>query len=206
MPTMSMLEVLLCRSGPWRRVSRWVLPWSTQGSTLAGEVLEIGGGSGAMAAELARTHSQVRVTMTDLDRAMVRAARHRLECLPHATAQQADATDLPYDNESFDVVMSFLMLHHVVNWEDAVNEASRVLRPGGLFLGYDLVASRVASLAHLADRSPHRLIERGTLEPVLARAGFESVSVRYSLRGLIMRFSSRKVHTPSAEGLNTGIT
>src|SRR5690625_6143041 len=102
MPTMSILEVLLCRGGPWRWLSRRMLPWSTQGLTLAGEVLEIGGGSGAMAAELARTNPHVRLTMTDLDPTMVRAARHRFAHLPHATAQQADATHLPYDNESFD--------------------------------------------------------------------------------------------------------
>lgn len=206
MPTMSVLEALLCGSGPWRWLSRRVLPWSTQGLTLVGEVLEIGGGSGAMAAELARTNSQVRLTTTDLDSAMVRAAQHRLAAgLSHATAQQADATRLPYDDDSFDVVTSFLMLHHVINWESAVKEASRVLRPGGLFLGYDLVAARLTSLAHLVDRSPHRLIERGALEPVLTQAGFETNAVRYSLRGLVMRFASRKAHTPPADGSASGI-
>ena len=59
------------------------------------------------------------------------------------------------------------MLHHVIEWERAVTEAARVLRPGGSFVGYDLLASRMVSLVHRADRSPHRLIEPGAFEPVL---------------------------------------
>lgn len=145
-----------------------------------------------MATELARTNRQVRLTVTDLDPVMVRTARQRLEHQPHVVVHQADATRLPYGDESFDVVTSFLMLHHVLEWERAVSEASRVLRPGGTFLGYDLVASRVASLVHLVDRSPHRLIERGALEPVLARAGIQPVTVQYPLRGLVVRFVARK--------------
>src|SRR5699024_7409794 len=206
MPTMSILEVLLCRGGPWRWLSRRMLPWSTQGLTLAGEVLEIGGGSGAMAAELARTNPHVRLTMTDLDTTKVRDAQHHVAHLPQTTAQQADATHLPYDNESFDVVMSFLMLHHVVHWESAINEASRALRPGGLFLGYDLVASRLTSLTHLANRSPHRLIERGALEPVLAQAGFQTIAVRYALCERVTRFASCKAHNSSAADQNPALT
>ncbi|HLS72460.1 MAG TPA: class I SAM-dependent methyltransferase [Actinomycetaceae bacterium] len=200
MPTMSFFEALLCRSAPWRCLARRILPWSTQGFSLAGEVLEVGGGSGAMAAELGRTDRQVRLTVTDLDPVMARAARQRLAHLPHVVVHQADATRLPYKDGSFDAVTSFLMLHHVIEWESAVSEASRVLRPGGMFLGYDLVASRVASLVHLVDRSPHRLIERGTLEPVLARAGLQAVTVQYSLRGLVLRFAARKPRPPQPGG------
>lgn len=68
--------------------------------------------------------------------------------------------------------------------------------PGGMFLGYDLVASPVASVVHLVDRSPHRLIERGTLEPVLAQAGLQIVNVQYSLHGLVLRFAARKTCPP----------
>ena len=155
-----------------------------------------------MAAELGRTDRQVRLTVTDLDPVMARAARQRLAHLPHVVVHQADATRLPYKDGSFDAVTSFLMLHHVIviEWESAVSEASRVLRPGGMFLGYDLVASRVASLVHLVDRSPHRLIERGTLEPVLARAGLQAVTVQYSLRGLVLRFAARKPRPPQPRG------
>ena len=43
----------------------------------------------------------------------------------------ADAEDLPFENESFDWVYSWGVLHHTPNTERAVAEASRVLKPGG---------------------------------------------------------------------------
>lgn len=135
---------------------------------------------------------------------MVGTARQRLAHLPHVTVHRADATRLSYGNDTFDGVTSFLMLHHVIEWESAVSEAYRVLRPGGVFLGYDLVATRTASLVHRVDRSPHRLIKRGRLEPVLAQVGFEAVTVQYSLRGLVFRFAARKPHPPRFDGVAFG--
>jgi methylase of polypeptide subunit release factors len=53
MPTMSRFEAAFCRSAPWRFwARRVVLPWALQGIQPDGHVLEIGAGSGAMAAEL----------------------------------------------------------------------------------------------------------------------------------------------------------
>jgi ubiquinone/menaquinone biosynthesis C-methylase UbiE len=123
---------------------------------------------------------------------MVGAARKRLAEHSHAAARQGDATQLPFDDETFDFVVSFLMLHHVVDWEKAIAEVARVLRPGGIFTGYDLTASRAASWVHLADRSPHRLIERGAFEPVLAQVRLDAVGLRYSFGGRVLRFTARK--------------
>lgn len=166
-PAMSSLEASFCRSAPWRLLARRSLPWATQHLRLAGDVLEIGGGNGVMAETIVRADQQVRITTTDTDPAMVSAAREGLARFPQAAARQADATRLPFDDELFDVVTSFLMLHHVLDWEAAVAESARVLRPGGCFVGWDLVASRLASLLHTVDRSPHRLVECKALETVL---------------------------------------
>ena len=192
MPTMSALEGAFCRSAPWRLAARRVVSWATQGVSLAGDVLEIGGGSGATADELARANASLRLTTTDYDPVMVGAARKRLAKYSHVAARQADATQLPFDDETFDFVVSFLMLHHVVDWEKAIAEVARVLRPGGIFIGYDLTASRAASWVHLADRSPHRLIERGAFEPVLGHVGLDVIGLRYSFGGRMLRFAARK--------------
>ena len=191
MPGMSALEAAFCRSAPWRLVARKVVPWATQGVTLTGDVLEIGGGTGAMAEEIARAFPRARIVTTDFDPAMVDAARARLARVPAVDARQADATDLPFADESFDVAASFLMLHHVIDWERATTEIGRVLRPGGTFVGYDLTASLPAKWVHFVDRSPHRLIGRGQLEPVLSSAGFDAVSVRYTFGGTVLRFVAR---------------
>lgn len=191
MPSMSLKEASFCRSRTWRRLARRIAPWATQGVPLTGNVLEIGGGSGTMAEAILRTDPQVRVTVTDIDPAMVRVAQERFARCARATVHRADATRLPYDDESFDAVASFLMLHHVLEWEAAVAEAARVLRPHGVFVGYDLVASRAASWVHRIDGSAYRLIEQGALEPVLARAGLDVLAVRYAFFGLVVRFVAR---------------
>ncbi|GAA3514715.1 class I SAM-dependent methyltransferase [Georgenia daeguensis] len=188
MPTMSFLEASFCRSTPWRLLARRIVPWATQNLPLAGDVLEIGGGSGTMAEQIVRNNSQVRITTTDIDPAMVVRAREHLAEFPSAQVRQADATRLPFDDESFDAVVSFLMLHHIVDWEQAVAEAARVLRPGGQFVGYDLVASRASSLLHVADRSPHRLIDPKAFTSSLRQNGLELLSLKYSLRGGVFRF------------------
>lgn len=141
MPTTSRFEAAFCRSAPWRFVSRQiVLPWALQGSHPGGDVLEIGAGSGAMAAELLATHPDVRMTVTDFDAAMVSAAGRRLALFAdRTTVRQADATKLPFGDDSFNFVLSWIMLHHTIEWEAALGEAVRVTRPGGDVVGCDLL-------------------------------------------------------------------
>ncbi|WP_341358467.1 class I SAM-dependent methyltransferase [Georgenia sp. M64] len=112
-----------------------------KGKTSGGDVLELGAGSGDMAAALLQRSPGVRLTLTDIDERMVATARNRFSKSPRSRVEQADSTALPFEDSSFDFVLSFLMLHHVVRWQAAVAEAARVLKPGGMLIGYDLTAS-----------------------------------------------------------------
>ena len=191
MGVMSAIEGGFCRSAPWRWLARRaVLPWTINDAALAGEVLELGGGSGAMAATVAQTIRGVRLTVTDLDPAMVSAARTRLEPFPRVRVETADATTLPYADSSFDVVTSYLMLHHVIDWRPALAEAARVLRPGGLFIGYDLCDTGIARIVHRLDGSPFRLLSPSQLREALAAAGFEEIVVEERFRSHLMRFQA----------------
>src|SRR5437879_6328189 len=131
MPEMSRSQQLVCRSAPWRFFAgRVVLPWALQGAELRGEVREIGCGSGAMAVEVLRRYPAVRVVATDYDERMVNVARERLAPFAdRADVRRADATNLPFAGGAFDAALSFIMLHHVINWEQALGELVRVLRP-----------------------------------------------------------------------------
>jgi SAM-dependent methyltransferase len=196
MPVMSALERSFCRSTPWRGFARRrVLPWALAGTPLTGDVLELGAGSGDMAESAARAFPGIRLTVTDIDPAMVDTATRRLAGLAPVTVQQADVTALPFDDRSFDVVSSYLMLHHVIEWRAALDEAARVLRPGGVFVGYDLTDTVVARLVHRADRSPHRIIAPDELREGLETAGFEHAWVETSYRNHVMRFRARTART-----------
>ena len=200
MPAMSAVERLFCRSAAWGWFAgRLVLRWALQGRHLRGDVLELGAGGGAMAKETMRRFSAARLTLTDVDPAMLTVLSRRLGGVQGAPLVTADATRLPFADGSFDVVTSYLMLHHVMDWEAAVAEAGRVLRPGGLFLGYDLVEMRLTEWLHWADRSPHRLMRRGQLEATLTNTGLEAIDLRYDGWHHVIRFAARKP-VPSARG------
>lgn len=190
MPVMSRVEAAFCRSAPWRAfTARVVVPWVLGRGHLAGEVLEIGSGAGANASVIAETHSQARITATDLDPAMVTAARARLARYgTRARVAEADSTQLPFDDDHFDAAVSLLMLHHVIDWEAAIRELARVVRPGGRVVGYDLTATPGARMLHLADRSPHRLLTPDEMRRQLVASGFGNIDVDTTLGGLVARF------------------
>src|SRR5205807_10382353 len=109
--------------------------------------------------------------------------------------QEADATQLPFADASFDGVVNFIMLHHVIAWQDALAEAARVLRPGGVLAGYDLMRSGPNRLLHRHDGSRHRLTTAGALRARLAELPLSDVSVRPGLGGMVARFHARRITT-----------
>lgn len=56
------------------------------------------------------------------------------------TAHVADAS-VPFPDASFDGVVTWIMLHHTLEWEKALAEAVRVVRPAGEVVGYDLLST-----------------------------------------------------------------
>lgn len=200
MPVMSRAEAILCRSAPWRAFAgRIVLPWMLSDSEITGRVLEIGGGSGAMAAVLLGREPGIDLTLTDVDPAMVDAATRRLSATT-ASVELADGTSLPFVDESFDTVVSFLMLHHVVDWHGVLAEANRVLRPGGAIIGYDLTRTTVARWFHRLDRSVVELLTADELATGLEEIGFASVDVEAARGNHWMRFRGTKLDTDADGG------
>jgi ubiquinone/menaquinone biosynthesis C-methylase UbiE len=193
-PAMSSIERAFCQSAPWRAFSsRVVVPWVLEGRTLDGATLELGSGSGAMAEVLLERFPAMRLRATDVDPNMVEAARRRLARFgARVTVEQADATTLPFPDDEFDSVVSFIMLHHVIDWERALGEVTRVLRPGGEVFGYDLVDSWPARTLHQLDGSPHRLATAPAIRDRLAALGLRDVSIDSSLGGIVTRFRARR--------------
>lgn len=193
MPVMSRSEGAFCRSAPWRFAARkLILPWTLMGSELSGEVLELGSGSGAMAAEILDRFPAVTLTATDLDPEMLEQARAALAPYgSRASVREADATALPFGDGTFDAVVSYVMLHHVGAWETALAEAIRVLKPGGLLLVADLLDNRVVRAGERAAGSEVRLIRRSELPGVLAGLPLTEVEIR-PVRNALVRFRARR--------------
>jgi ubiquinone/menaquinone biosynthesis C-methylase UbiE len=194
MPTMSRFEAAFCRSAPWRFAARRViLPWALQGNHPLGDVLELGAGSGAMAAELLATHGEVRMTVTDFDQEMVDAASQRLKGFAdRASARQADATALPFEDDSFDFVLSWIMLHHTVEWEKALAEAVRVCRPSGIVVGYDLLSTAPLRALHQAEGARFRMMRFGELQATVRDLPVSQAILAPSFGRLAVRFTLRK--------------
>lgn len=77
------------------------------------------------------------ITPAMLERAKKRAALHNTESSLDISFQLADSQDLPFDDDSFDIIVMHLILAVVPNPELALQEANRVLKPGGKIFIFD---------------------------------------------------------------------
>lgn len=108
------------------------LPPCLDGLGVSGrQVLEIGLGEGADSEQLIRRGARwsgVDLTAESVERVRTRLA---LRELPHEELRQGSVLDLPFADDSFDLVFSHGVLHHVPDISKAQQEIHRVLRPGG---------------------------------------------------------------------------
>jgi SAM-dependent methyltransferase len=112
------------------RDAAFLLPYIEPGLTL----LDCGCGPGQITVGLARALVPGRAIGIDLDPKVVDEARRRATQAGAANVefQQADALDLPFPDESFDVVYFHALLCHLPAPQEVLVEAWRVLKPGGL--------------------------------------------------------------------------
>jgi len=101
-----------------------------------GSFLEIGCGRGAGASIIQRQFSPGFLCSMDLDPLMIRRAFHYLrpQELQNISFYAADATNLPHPDGAFDAVFGFGVLHHIPDWQGALAEVGRVLKPHGIYL------------------------------------------------------------------------
>lgn len=100
--------------------------------------LEVGCGSGAVSKHVAGRYP-LEVVGTDIDVDQIRLAQQNTVDLKNLRFFEADATNLPFVDNEFDLVLSFGVMHHIPQWSDALEEICRVLNGGGHFIYWDLV-------------------------------------------------------------------
>ncbi len=100
-----------------------------------GRALELGSGTGFFLLNLKQAGVLDEGHVTDLSPRMVEVAQRNATSLGFSVeGRVADAESIPYDDDTFDLVVGHAVLHHIPDLEQALREVVRVLRPGGRFV------------------------------------------------------------------------
>ena len=141
------------------------------GTVPAGRVLEVGCGGGAGVKIILLRFEAAEGHAIDIDPKMIERARRRLTkyAAPRVRLGLGDITSLKAEDASFDAVFDFGAIHIEQNWEKALAQISRVLKPGGRYF-FELVTSRALRLAY-----PFLSEGFATMQPPTARLFFEEL-------------------------------
>jgi len=110
----------------------------------AASLLDIGCGAGNYTLKLLGKLPDLEITLIDLSRPMLDRATQRIGAIAKhpITALQGDVRDLPLGEESFDLVVTAAVLHHLrddTEWRAVFEKVYRALRSGGSFWIFDMV-------------------------------------------------------------------
>ena len=102
-----------------------------------GKLLEVPVGTGVLTMPVYRDLPEADITCLDYSENMMAAAQARAKALDlkNVHFMQGDVGALPFEDESFDVVLSLNGFHAFPDKEAAYRETFRVLKPGGTFCG-----------------------------------------------------------------------
>ncbi|HEX9295041.1 MAG TPA: methyltransferase domain-containing protein [Polyangiaceae bacterium] len=162
-----------------------------QVATLAGtnsrsRVLDVATGTGSQAIAFAKSAGEV--VGIDLSEAMLRIARKKNRAA-NLKFQRADATELPFEDESFDIACVSFALHEMPDSvrERAVKEVVRVTKPNGTIVVVDygsppgVIGSAFFHVVKLFERDHYVEFIHSDLPALLRRAGVEVRAEHHAL-------------------------
>ncbi len=151
-------------------------------------VLDIGCGTGELLARLAAKYPDARLAGLDPVPEMLEVARGKLS--PRVDLRVGWANELPWPDDSFDVVVSCNMFHYITHPVDAVHEMERVLRPGGRIVITDwcddYLACRLCNVyLRLMSRAHYKTYRKSECASLLRQAGHGEARIeRYKINWL----------------------
>lgn len=171
-------------------------------------VLDLGCGTGTLALMVKRRQPDAQVVGLDADPEILQRARAKAEqaALP-IDFQRGFSTELPYEDESFDAVLSTLFFHHLdrAAKEATAQEIARVLKPGGELhvADWGRPGDPLMWLAFAAVRlgdglEPTRDNAAGALPRIFGDAGLEEAAETDRLRTMFGTLSLYRAKRPAS--------
>ena len=159
----------------------------------SGSLLEVPVGTGVLTMPLYASLPKAVVTCLDYSADMMENAKKRAAALNISNVDfvQGDVGVLPFEDESFDIVLSLNGFHAFPDKDAAYQETFRVLRKGGVFCGCFYIAGAFARTDWFVK---HMYVPKGFFTPPFETAG----SLGSRLHEL---YSEVAVHTVRAEGI-----
>ncbi|MBQ1414088.1 MAG: class I SAM-dependent methyltransferase [Clostridia bacterium] len=159
----------------------------------SGKLLEVPIGTGVLTMPLYQRLANADITCLDYSADMMKNAEKRAAAMNvrNVTFVQGDVGALPFEDESFDIVLSLNGFHAFPNKDAAFRETCRVLKPGGIFCGCFYIKDEFKRTDWFVK---HMYVPKGFFTPP-----FETKeSLKERLDGL---YSQANVHTVNAEGI-----
>lgn len=148
------------------------------------KILEIGCGNGDFTRYLAE-ETQASILAVDISPELIKIAREKIKN-PNVVFDVANIENLPFEAESFDVIIGKSILHHL-NLEKTLPEIKRVLKKEGRIFFSEpnmlnpqvLIERKIRFIGRLLENSPDETaFFRWQLSSLLSRAGFSQVKIR----------------------------
>ena len=120
----------------------------------SGKMLEVPVGTGVLSMPVYETMTGADITCLDYSPDMMERAKRQAEKrgLMNVRFMQGDVGKLPFEDESFDLVLSLNGFHAFPDKEAAYSEIFRVLKPGGIFCGFFYVKGENKRTDFLVDK------------------------------------------------------
>ena len=159
----------------------------------AGKLLEVPVGTGVLTMPLYRKLVNADITCLDYSADMMKNAEKRADALgiSNVSFVQGDVGALPFEDESFDILLSLNGFHAFPDKDAAFRETCRVLKPGGIFCGCFYIREEFRRTDWFVK---HMYVPKGFFTPPFETK--ESLKER-----LDSLYSRVNVHTVNAEGI-----
>ncbi len=154
-------------------------------------LLEIGCGSGFITKYIANKYGG-EVTGIDIDPRQIELAKEGSAYRGNISYLEGDATNLPFKDNKFDIVISVGVLHHIENWLDALKEMKRVLKLGGYFIYADIVyPERITTIDKTSTISFGLItIDISELNSFLEKFGFTTIYSQWKNRWVCKNYEA----------------